>query len=155
MRLEGSTYDDVCRTFRWEIPRRFNIARALSEEPARLRPDAQALIFIAADGTVQTYTRRNLDTLACRFANVLAALGVGPGTIVGLNLAQCPETVITHIAVAKLGAIVLPLAVLFGPDALSYRLTDSGASVLITTPEGYERCGDILRNVPSVRHTLI
>ena len=78
-----------------------------------------------------------------------------PAAIVGLNLAQCPETVITHIASAKLGAIVLPLAVLFGPDALRYRLTDSGAKVLITTQEGYERCAAILREAPALRHTII
>ena len=80
---------------------------------------------------------------------------LGPGTIVGLNLAQCPETVITHIATAKLGAIVLPLAVLFGPDALRYRLADSGAKLLITTQEGYERCSAILREAPALERTLI
>lgn len=155
MRLDGSTYDEVRAAFRWQIPARFNIARAISEEPARNRPDATALIYVEADGTEHTYTCRQLDELASRFGNALAALGVGPGSIVGLNLAQCPETVITHIAVSKLGAIVLPLAVLFGPDALRYRLTDSGAQVLITTEEGYERCAPVLKDAPALRTTII
>jgi acetyl-CoA synthetase len=155
MLLTGKTYDDVRSAFRWNIPARFNIARAISEEPARNRPDSAALIYVEADGTKHTYTCRRLDELASRFANALAALGVGPGSIVGLNLAQCPETVITHIAVGKLGAIVLPLAVLFGPDALRYRLTDSGTHVLITTQEGYERCAPILKDAPALRTTII
>ncbi len=155
MRHAGSTYDEIRAAFRWEIPARFNIARALSEDPDRANPEAPALIFVHADGRAETFTRRRLESLASRFANALAALGVGPGSIVGLNLAQCPETVITHIAVAKLGAIVLPLAVLFGPDALRYRLTDSGASVLITTGEGYERASTMLREVETLKHTII
>jgi acetyl-CoA synthetase len=155
VRHDPTTYDSVRRDYRWQIPARFNIARAICEEPARIRPEAPALIYIEADGTTHTYTCRQLDELASRFANALAALGVGPGSIVGLNLAQCPETVITHIATAKLGAIVLPLAVLFGPDALRYRLTDSGAQVLITTQEGYERCATILREAPALRQTII
>ena len=155
MRLGDTAYQQLRSGFRWNIPARVNIARAISEAPAATRPDAPALIFADRDGSVRTFTCRELDELASRFANALAGLGVGPGPIVGLNLAQCPETVITHIAVAKLGAIVLPLAVLFGPDALRYRLTDSGASVLVTTGEGYDRCAAMLRHVPALRHTVI
>lgn len=155
MRLAGSTYDAVRGAFRWQIPARFNVARAISESPAADRPDAPALIFVEADGTEHVFSCRKLDELASRFANALAALGIGPGDIVGLNLAQCPETVLTHIAAGKLGAVVLPLAVLFGPDGIRYRLTDSGAQVLITTEEGYDRCADVLREATELRHTII
>lgn len=155
MQFAGLSYEDVRQTFRRPIPLRFNVAHALSEAPAVANPTAPALIFVDAHGTETIYTRAKLDELSSRFANALAALGVGPGAIVALNLAQCPETVITHIAAAKLGAVLLPLAVLFGPDALRYRLTDSGASVLITSVEGYERCSSILSDMPALRHTIL
>ena len=155
MRLDGKTYEQVRQEFRWNIPERFNIARAISETPATLAPDALALVYAQADGTTRRFTRRELDTLSCRFANALAGIGVGPGHVVGLNLAQCPETVIAHIAAAKLGAIILPLAVLFGPDAIRYRLNDSGTRVLVTTSEGYERCAHALRDVPGITHTIL
>ncbi len=50
----------------------------------------------------------------------------------GILLGQCPETAITHLAVYKLGAIAIPLFTLFGPDALEYRLSNSGAKAIVT-----------------------
>ena len=70
---------------------------------------------------------------ASRLANALDHLGVKRGTIVGIHLPQCPRGLISHVAVQKLGGIVLPLFNLFGPDAIEYRLRDSGALVIITT----------------------
>ncbi len=52
----------------------------------------------------------------------------------------------SHIAIYKLGAIALPLAMLFGVEAISYRLVDSGARVLITNARG-------LANLAPLRET--
>ena len=43
---------------------------------------------------------------------------------------------LAHMAIYKLGAVALPIAVLFGPDALGYRLQNSGARALITNAQG-------------------
>ena len=60
------------------------------------------------------------------------ALGLQPGDRVGILLPQCPETAIGHIATYKVGGIAIPLFTLFGSDALTYRLADSQAKVVIT-----------------------
>ena len=65
-----------------------------------------------------------------RLANVLRAHGVNRGDRVAILLPQMPEVAAAHIAIYKLGAVALPIAVLFGPDALSYRLQNSGAKAL-------------------------
>lgn len=154
MRHGGASFDDIRAAFRWQIPERFNIAHALCARHAAATPDAPALIFAERDGRARTFTYRDIDDLSARLAHVLTALGVTPGTVVGLNLPQCPETIITHLAVARMGAIVLPLAVLFGPEALRYRLDDSGARVLITSLEGDERARTALADLPTLRHSI-
>ncbi len=82
-----------------------------------------------------------------RLANVLRANGIKRGDRVAILLPQPPEVAAIHIAIYKLGAIALPLAILFGPDALSYRLQNSGAEALITNARGVERIAEIRRIV--------
>jgi acetyl-CoA synthetase len=154
MHLAGKTYEELTRTFRWEIPPRFNIARAICDIHAERTPDAPALLHEQADGTLRTWSFGEIAANASRCANVLAHLGVGRGTIVGIHLPQCPESLIAHVAIQRLGAIALPLFTLFGPDAIGYRLADSGARVLITTPQALERTAEAIRDVESVKHIL-
>ena len=151
----GTPYDQIRINFRWGIPARFNIADAICGQHARATPDAPALIIVASDGSARTFSYGEMETLSSRLANALAARGVGPGSIVAVNLPQGPETILSLIAATRLGAIFLPLATLFGPEALRYRLEDSGASVLITTSEGYERCRSGLDVLPDLRHTIV
>jgi acetyl-CoA synthetase len=59
-----------------------------------------------------------------------------------------------HIAIYKLGAVALPLAVLFGTDALAYRLQNSGAAALITNNAGNERVAEIRGGLPDFKFVL-
>ena len=154
MYLTGKSYDEVTANFRWDIPARFNIAEAICARHARRTPDAPALIFEHVDGAIRTWTFVEVERAACRFANVLAHLGVHCGAIVGIHLPQCPESLLAHIAVHKLGAIALPLFNLFGPDALEYRLRDSGARVLVTTAEAHARVADTIADVETLAHVV-
>ena len=154
MHLAGKTYDEVYSTFRWEVPPRFNIGRAICDVHAERTPDAPALLYEQPDGTLRTWSFGEISASAARCANVLAHLGVGRGTIVGIHLPQCAEVLIAHVAIQKLGAIALPMFTLFGPDAIGYRLGDSAARVLITTPESFERNAEAIRDAESVKHVL-
>jgi acetyl-CoA synthetase len=154
MHLAGKTYEEVYRTFRWELPERFNIARAICDVHAARTPDAPALLYEQTDGSLRAWSFAEVAAGAGRCANVLSHLGVGRGTIVGIHLPQCPESLITHVAVQKLGGIALPMFALFGPDAIGYRLADSGARVLVTTPEAIERTADALRDIDTLAHVL-
>ena len=139
MHLAGRTYDEVYRSFRWEIPQRFNIGHAICDLHAERTPEAPALLHEQSDGTLRTWSFGEIAANASRCANVLAHFEVERGTVVGIHLPQCPESLITHVAIQRLGAIALPLFTLFGPDAIGYRLADSGARALITTPDALER----------------
>ncbi len=135
----ADTYQALLRDFEWRIPQRFNIGVAVTDAWAAREPDRTAIIDRRPGGDIETVSYGELATASTRLAAALAARGIRRGDRVALLLPQCRETAIAHAAVYKLGAIAVPLALLFGPDALAYRLEDSAARGLITCAPGLER----------------
>jgi acetyl-CoA synthetase len=127
----GKTYEEVCASFAWRIPEYYNIGVDICDKWAS-EPHRRALIYEDQEGTVREYTFAHLSKLSNQLANGLRAHGVVRGDRVGILLGQCPETAVTHLAVYKIGAIAIPLFTLFGPDALEYRLSNSGAKAIVT-----------------------
>jgi long-chain acyl-CoA synthetase len=72
-----------------------------------------------------------LDRLSDAFAARLAALGVGRGDRVALFMQNCPQYVVAHFGIQKLGAIVGPCGPLFKAQELRYQLEDLGARVIV------------------------
>lgn len=153
-RFIKASYEETEAAFRWTIPSRFNIAQAISDTHAATNPDGAALVFVEQDETVRTWTHREISRAACRLANAFQSLGLGRGDVVGIHLPQSPECLIAHIAVLKLGGIVLPLFRLFGPEALSYRLRDSGAKALITLNAEWERIRADVSEIDTLPHVI-
>ncbi|MBO1435609.1 AMP-binding protein [Meiothermus sp. CFH 77666] len=118
----------LAQQFRWEVPALYNIAEATVAKAAAQNPGRIALIEPQL-GRQTTFAE--LHTLSNRLANVLQAHGLQPGDRVGLLMGQSLELALAHLAVYKIGAIALPLSVLFGEDALLYRLEHSGARLLM------------------------
>ncbi len=136
-------YETIRCKFRWRIPPDFNIAVAVCDRWAEREPDRVAIVHQHADGRCEAVLYGALRELSNRLANTLRAHGIGRGDRVALLLPQMPEVAAVHIAIYKLGAIALPLAALFGPDAISYRLQDSGAKALITDAAGVTKLADL------------
>ncbi|WP_435078085.1 acyl-CoA synthetase [Halococcus sp. AFM35] len=123
-------YDHLHDEFEWEVPEEFNMADYLCDRWA----DDEGRVALYAEnetGEVRSYTFGEMQEVTNRLANHLAQQGVERGDRVGVNAPQKPETVFAHVAAWKLGAVSVPLSTLFGPDALSYRLDDSGAVACI------------------------
>jgi acetyl-CoA synthetase len=119
--------------FGWQVPALFNIAQACCGRWAQA-PDAATRVAVRAHGLpagqdILTYAQ--LQQRANRLSNLLWALGVRRGDRVALVLPQRPETAVAYIAILQMGAVAMPLSVLFGPEALQYRLQDSQAGVAI------------------------
>ncbi len=135
-------YDELYRAFRWDVPARFNIAESIcgrwAGDPARM-----ALLWEDESGATSRHTYRELDLAANRLCNALAALGIARGDRVAIILPQRPETVVAHIACYRMGAIAVPLSFLFGPEALEYRIADSGAKVAIVDPASLENLAPV------------
>lgn len=142
-------YDTLVHSFVWAIPERFNIASACCDVWAAREPDRPAIIDATDGGHVVT-TFGQLRNRADRLANALTLRGVTHGDRVAVLLPQSADVAVSHLAAYKLGAIALPLAALFGVDALEYRLTDSGARVVITDAAGAQKIASIRQNLPTL-----
>jgi acetyl-CoA synthetase len=128
------SYEAVAQGFHWTLPPRFNIGVAVCDRWANDPATAQspALIVEGADGATQVTSFAALKAESDRLANGLADLGVTKGDRVAILLPQRRETAAAHVAVYKMGAIAVPLFTLFGQDALTYRLGNCGARVVLT-----------------------
>jgi acetyl-CoA synthetase len=149
MLVRAGTYEDVCQAFRWTVPERFNIAEAACDR--HVGAHREALVCEDADGRVERYSFEALKDLSSRLANALAAKGVERGDRVAILLPQSVETAIAHLAAYRMGAIALPLFVQFGPEALEYRLSNSGARVVVTNDAGLLRLIEIRDHLPELR----
>jgi acetyl-CoA synthetase len=150
----GNNYDEVCNSFRWEIPGHYNIGVDICDKWA-VHPDRLALVYENEDGQVEKYTFADLKCLSNRLANGLQACGIGQGDRFGILLPQCPETAISHIAAYKIGAIAIPLFTLFGTDALEYRLSNSEAKGIVTDAANLPKILGIRQNLPLLKIVIV
>jgi len=129
----SDAYADLHAGFRWQVPAGFNIAEVCCGRWAR-RPGSERHVAIAwqnEGGESGTLSYATLQREADRLALALARLGVARGDRVAIVMPQRPETAVAHMAVYQLGAVAMPLSMLFGPEALAHRLQDSAARVAI------------------------
>ncbi len=146
-------YREVCDAFRWKVPEQFNMAAVCCGRHARGR-DRVALYWEDESGASATCSFRQLGEQANRLSNALAALGVERGDRVAIILPQRPETAVAHIACYQMGAVAMPLSILFGPDALEYRLQDSEARVALIDPASLPNLAQVRDRLPRLAHTI-
>ena len=143
-------YQALRAAFRWAIPERYNIAVDICDRWAAAEPERPAIIEVTGDWQVRPVSFGLLREQSNRLANALRARGVAAGDRIAILLPQGRAVLVAHLAAYKLGAIAVPLAALFGVDALAYRLADSGAKVLITDAAGLAKAGQIVEPLPDL-----
>ena len=145
------TYRALYDDFRWQVPARFNIGVAVSDAWAAREPDRVALLDYQPDGTSGHLTYGALARRSNALANGLRAAGIGRGDRVAMLMPQCFETAIAHVATYKLGAIAVPLALLFGVEALEYRFQTAGVKAVVTNASGLAKLKPILSRLPMLQ----
>lgn len=145
-------YLDLRARFRWEIPNRFNIGVDCSDQQ---RSEDVALVDVHPSGEPDRYTFGDLSRLSNRLGSAFRGLGVTRGDRIGIVLPQGLPAALAHLAAYKTGCVALPLSVLFGPDALTYRLSDSGAAVVCTDADGLEKVLDVAGDLPDLRAVVV
>jgi acetyl-CoA synthetase len=148
-------YDTLHANFRWSVPREFNLAEACCGRWARRQPGAVALRYERSNGQVDLYSYGQLQRAANQLAHRLRQEGVGPGDRVAIVLPQCFETAVAHIAAYQLGAVAMPLSLLFGPEALAYRLQDSGAVLALVDECALNSVRVLRAELPALRTVLV
>ncbi|AQL43275.1 AMP-dependent synthetase [Halorientalis sp. IM1011] len=149
---EYETYDRAHEQFEWEFPDGYNLAWDL----LRKHDDFGSPLLHQAypDGRRETYSVQDLDELSNRVANALAARGIERGDRVAIVVPQKPANPLTHLACWKLGAISLPLSILFGTDALRYRLQDSGAKAVVADRSVLDTVTEVREDCPDLDHVV-
>ncbi len=136
MRRVVDRHAEIHAAFRWEVPEHFNIAEVCCARWARATPGAVAIRWEHENGARAAFTYAELQQAANRLSHALRRLGVEAGDRVAIVMPQRFETAVAHIALYQLGATAMPLSMLFGPDALEYRINHSEARLAIVDETG-------------------
>jgi acetyl-CoA synthetase len=123
----------------WFTGGRLNFAEACLRHPGH-RP---AIVWEGEDGEVRTWTYEELHAQVDGLCTLLTEQGIGTGDRVGIFMPMLPETVAALLAVAKLGAVFLPLFSGYGAAAVAGRLQDAEAKALLTA-DGTHRRGKVV-----------
>ena len=150
---------------KWFVGGRLNVSvNCLDRHVAAGRGDRVAFHWEGEPGDTRTLTYADLLREVSKAAHALTELGVQAGDRVAIYLPMIPETAIAMLACARLGA---PHSVVFGgfsADALSGRILDADARVVITADGGYRRgsaaalkpaVDEALTSCPDVRAVLV
>ncbi|MFG2888609.1 AMP-binding protein [Streptomyces sp. NPDC048248] len=121
---------------------------------ARTDPGRAALVFAGGPYGEEIYSYGALDDAADRLAGALDARGVRPGDRVGVHLPNCPQFLLSMLAVLRLGAVHVPVNPMFKTDELRHELADSGA-VLVITAADLAPALDDARTGTAVRDILV
>jgi acetyl-CoA synthetase len=152
----AQAYDTLYNGFGWSVPTHFNMAQACC---ARWAHDEFATkkiaVYAYSTGPETTFhTYFELQQQAHQLANTLRGLGVVPGDRVAIVMPQCFETAVAYMAVLQMGAVAVPLSLLFGPEALGFRLQDSEAVVALCDPAAVGGMAHLRAACPALRTVL-
>lgn len=141
--------DDDPPFYKWFTGGQCNIVHnALDRHIETATKNKLALIWEGEPGDKKKLTYYELYRAVNRFANALRSLGVKKGDRVVLYMPPLPETIISMLAVAKIGAVHSTVFAGYSAKALSERIDDTEAKLIITA-DGFYRNGRVinLKNV--------
>lgn len=152
--LAFGSYGALVEGFEWDVPERMNIA---SEVFDRWSDDRRriALFVERPDDRRDVWSYWGLIRLAKRYANFLDSLGVGRGDRVALVMPQGAEVAALHLAVYALGATVLPMSSLYGPDSYRHILSDSGTGTVVVAESYADRIRMVRDDLPDLGTLVI
>lgn len=103
----------------------------------------------------QSYTNVQRYEYACRLAAVLQAYGVQPGDHIVVMMSNSPEVTAAFTAIWKIGAVIIPITPMWNAREARYVIEDSGAQLVITSPDLVTRLQEATADVPGFRQLLV
>ena len=150
---------------KWFVGGELNMAyNCVDRHVERGLGDKVAYHWIGEPGDSRTLTYRDLQDEVNRAANALKELGVEKGDRVAIYMPMIPELPVAMLACARLGAAHTVVFGGFSAEALSDRINDAQAKVLITADGGWRRgkavdlkssADEALKTTPSIRAALV
>ncbi|ROT33960.1 acetate--CoA ligase [Micromonospora sp. HM5-17] len=150
---------------KWFVGGQLNVAyNCLDRHVEAGYGDRVAIHWEGEPGDTRTITYAELLALTCQAANALTALGVTAGDRVAIYLPMIPEAVVAMLACARIGATHSVVFGGFSTDALTNRIQDANAKLVITADGGYRRgkatalkatVDEAVSRCPSVERVLV
>jgi acetyl-CoA synthetase len=150
--------------FKWFKDGELNISYNCLDRHLDSHGDQVAYHWVGEPGDARTLTYSDLATEVNKFANGLKSLGLEKGDRVAIYMGMIPELPIAMLACARLGLVHSVVFGGFSADALSSRILDADARVVITQ-DGAWRGGNVvplkhntdeaLESTPGVEHSIV
>ncbi len=135
----------------WFVDGRLNLTHNAVHRHARnARAHDPAIIWEGEDGAVVALSYKDLSQAVGRAANAIGRLGVSAGDRVGVFMPMLAETAVAALAIAQIGAILIPIFSGYGAEAAAVRLRDADAKLLITA-DGFWRRGQPVNLLATAR----
>jgi acetyl-CoA synthetase len=149
---------------RWFTGGKLNVSYNCVDRHLEKNANKPAILWEGEDGTTLEWTYAELHAEVCRFANALLSLGVKAGDRVAVYMPMVPQIVVTLLGCARIGAVHSVVFGGFSAQALTDRIQDAGAKILVTADGGYRRgkvvplketADRALENCPTVEKTIV
>ena len=139
-----TSWDTICEWnlpySKWFVGGKLNVSyNCLDRHVIAGKGDKVAFHFEGEPGDTRSITYSQMLDEVQKFANVLKGLGVNKGDRVNIYLPMIPEAAVAMLACARIGAVHSVVFGGFSSQALSDRINDAEAKVLITADGGYRR----------------
>ncbi|KRT64938.1 MAG: AMP-dependent synthetase and ligase [Candidatus Dadabacteria bacterium CSP1-2] len=133
-------YENLCSSWKWEIPTYFNIGRDCTDRHAKSESHGNkiALYWESEEGEIKRFTFAELSSLTNQIGNALLSLGFQKGDRLLIRLPNLPEFPLVFLGAIKIGAVPIPSSTMLTAEEIDYLLDDSKSKGVITTPELYE-----------------
>jgi acetyl-CoA synthetase len=149
-------YEKVYKQWKWNIPKTYNIGvDAVDKHAASKNRNKVALYWENAAGNTVRYTFGDLKNLSNKFGNVLKNLGLQKGDRFLIRLPNIPAFQIAFLGGVKIGAVPIPSSVMFREHEIEYRLNDSSAKAVITTPKFVKEVHAVKKNCKTLEHIIV
>ncbi|OBU03414.1 acetate--CoA ligase [Morganella psychrotolerans] len=136
-RVKNTSFDPGHVSIKWFEDGTLNLSVNCLDRHLAERGDKTAIIWEGDSPDESRHiTYRELHHDVCQFANVLKQNGIGKGDVVAIYMPMVPEAAVAMLACARIGAVHSVIFAGFSPEAVSGRVIDSGAKMVITADEG-------------------
>lgn len=136
-RVKNTSFDPGHVSIKWFEDGTLNLSANCLDRHLAERGDKTAIIWEGDNPDESRHiTYRELHHDVCQFANVLKQNGISKGDVVAIYMPMVPEAAVAMLACARIGAVHSVIFAGFSPEAVSGRVIDSGAKMVITADEG-------------------
>lgn len=156
-RISFDSYEDFFEHFTIEVPSDFNFGFDVVDEWAQVEPKKLALLWCDDAGAERSFTFQDISQLSNQAANAFARLGIGKGDVVMCILRRRWEYWVCAVALAKLGAVLIPASLQLTMKDIVYRANTAHVKMMVCVRDEYV-CSQVeaaLPAAPSIEHRVL